>query len=491
MSITFLAFDLGASSGRAILGTFDGPNLVLREVHRFSNGPAEINGSLYWKFEELCAEIRKGISLAASECNGKISGISVDTWGVDYVFLGDDGEFMRTPYCYRDSRIKGADRRVFEKVSPVELYSRTGLQFLPFNTIFQLEAHRDTHPEDFENGKILMIPDAIIYMLCGTIGCEYTDASTSGLLNANARDWDRELISRLDLPERIFPAIDRSCSFAGPMRPEIQKECGVGPIPVYRVGGHDTASAIASVPADMSKKWAYISCGTWSIIGAELDKPILSENARKANYTNEGGLENTIRFLTNISGLWLLQECKRIWAENGEDLSYPEMVEMAKSAEPLRNIVNPNNEIFISPGNMPETIREYCRAHTDSVPEDKPSLIRCIFDSLAMAYGAKFAELKNILDTDFERIHILGGGCHNELLMQLAADALRVPVFAGPAEATAIGNMLGQAMAAGYFKSLSEGRKAVRKSFPLKEYSANSENSANMQAASAKFAELP
>jgi rhamnulokinase len=483
----YLAFDLGASSGRAMLGTLRDGRLELAEIHRFPNGAKEIDGALFWDFEALWGEIKVGLRKAAEQVPD-LAGIGVDTWGVDYALLRADGSFARLPYMYRDQRNIGVDQKVHRHVSPEELYRRTGLQFMPFNTIFQLFAHREQHPEDLVGTTLLMMPDAIIHRLSGAAACEYTDASTTGLLDARARSWDVELIDRVGLPRGIFPPLARPCARAGTLRPEVQQEVGCGPVPVWHVGGHDTASAVASVPADMSRPWAYISCGTWALLGTELAEPTLTEAARQASYTNEGGLDRTIRFLTNITGLWLLQECRRVWQEGGLDWSYAEMADMACRAPAFCYLINPNDPVFSTPGDMPARIEQACREAGTGQPPDAAALIRCVLDSLALSFKVKLEELAGLTGARYDFLHIVGGGCQNRLLMQLTADVIGLPVVAGPAEATAIGNILAQAIGAGQVGSLPDARELVRRSFDVETYRSSPDRDlAAIAAAIARF----
>ena len=466
MKKTYLAFDLGASSGRGILGTIEDGKISLNEIHRFPNGPKEINGELYWDFDSLISEIKTGLKKAVAACD-EIAGIAVDTWGVDYVLLKENGEFARLPYQYRDSRTDGVPEELFENIiSQEDLYSKVGIQSMFFNTIYQLMAHSRQHPEDFENAKLLFMPDAISYMLSGNPTCEYTIASTSGLLNARTRTWDYEVIEKIGLPKDIFPEIVPPCTPAGTLKDELKKEFGCGDIPIYRTGSHDTASAVASVPANPAKKWAYISCGTWALFGIENDAPILTPEAMKAGCTNEGGLNGKIRFLTNINGTWLIQETRRVWKEAGKDLTFRDIEEMAAGAPASEHRIDPNDQLFVPPGDMPARVREYCEKHGESVPESDRDVLRCIYDSLAMCFSDKLKEFEKLGNMKFDVLHIVGGGTNDKLLMQLSANFAKIPVVTGPVEATAIGNVIGQAIAAGDIGSLDEGREIVKKSFP-------------------------
>ncbi len=465
MQKTFLAFDLGASSGRGITGRINDGRMEISEVHRFTNGPVEKEGSLFWDIDAIFAELKSGLRKAIRS-SSPISGIGIDTWGVDYAIVKPNGKFARNPYHYRDKRTDGMDRKVYGMIPSDEIYRRTGVQFMILNTIFQLVAHKERHPEDLD-GTMMMMPDALSYLFTGKVSCEYTDASTTELLNALKKNWDWDLISRLGLPKTLFPNISPPCTMAGSISCELRKEFDCESIPFYHVGSHDTASAVASVPAHGGEQFAYISCGTWALLGTELDRPLLSDEARKANYTNEGGLDGKIRFLTNITGLWLLQECKRNWDAQGRKYSYAEMAEMAEKAEPLKFLVNPGNSAFLSPCDMPQVIRKYCAETGQGEIPDDASLVRCVLDSLAICFRVKIEELEDLCTTKFPKVHIIGGGCQNKSLMQCSADFMERDVVAGPVEATAIGNIIAQAVASGNVRSLPQGRKIVADSFPV------------------------
>lgn len=468
MEKSYLAFDLGASSGRGIIGKIKDGKLHLTEIHRFGNGPVEKDGALYWEFDKLCKEIKTGIKKAVAG-GEKISSIAIDTWGVDYV-LFKNGVPVRMPYHYRDSRTDAVPEKIYKIVPQKEIYARTGIQFMQLNTIYQLYAHKEAHPEDFNGSVMLLMPDALTYMLNGDISCEYSDASTSNLLNPSSRDWDFELIKRLGIPCSIFPKIVQPCSKSLPLKKSVEDEIGCGPIPVVKVGSHDTASAVAAVPAPLNKKWAYISVGTWALLGAELDAPILTEEAGEAPFTNEGGLNKKIRFLTNIMGTWLFQETRRVWNEQGRNLGFADMNKMAKAAKGLQFFVNPNDNTFLSPGDMPARVAAFCKAHGQGELPDDGAVLRCIYDSLALYFRVKLEILQDMLGVKYECLNIVGGGTQDTLLMQLTADCLGIPVVAGPVEATAIGNIMAQAIAGGDIYSLAEGREIVRKSFEVQEY---------------------
>lgn len=486
MSSRYLAFDLGASSGRAIVGELADGKLKLSEAHRFENGAMEKDGSLFWDFAALTNEIKTGLKKVLDE-SSDLDGIGVDTWGVDYLLLKKDGSYARAPYNYRDARTDDVPDRL-HGIAPFEqLYERTGIQFMQLNTIYQLFAHKEDHPEDFDDAVLLFMPDALTHELSGVVESEYCIASTSGMLDATARQWDRELIEKIGLPASILPSIVPPSSRAGVLTDAIQKELGCGPIPVYHAGSHDTASAVASVPAPEGKNWAYISCGTWALLGAELDKPLLTPEAREASFTNEGGLDGKIRFLTNIMGMWLIQECRRVWKEAGKKLSFDEMDAAAEAAEPVKYIVDPNHSSFFAPGNMPKFISDFCENTGQGSIEDDGAIIRCALDSLAIFFRKKVRALEELLDVKLDGLNIVGGGVQNKLLMRLTADCLGIPVTTGPVEATAIGNVLSQAMGAGEIASLAEARNVVKSSFEVEEFRPNPDKKAMWDQATEKF----
>lgn len=490
MKRNYLAFDLGASSGRAIVCRLEDGVLSLTEVHRFINGPVERDGSLFWDFPALCAEIREGLKKALALEPG-ISGIAVDTWGVDYVLYNRaTGRPVRLPYNYRDSRTAEIPEKVFKTIPRADIYARTGIQFMNLNTLYQLVAHKEQHPEDFENSILLFMPDALTNYLNGEFTCEYTIASTSNLLDPNARAWDFELMEKLGLPRSIFPEIVMPSTVSAPLRPELRKELGCGSIPLIRAGAHDTASAVGAVPAAPGGNWAYISCGTWALLGAEIDRPLMTPEAEAAPYTNEGGLGGKIRFLTNIMGTWLFQEARRNWREEGKEMSFARIEELAAAAPPFRFLINPNDGLFLGPNDMPGRIRRYCAEHGQGEPAADGEIIRCIYDSLALCFREKLEKLEDILGVKYQSLNIVGGGTRDRRLMQCTADALGIPVTAGPVEATAIGNALSQAVALGDIAGLDEGRRIVRNSFDVIEFKPDANARADWDGAMARFNKL-
>ena len=458
----YLAVDLGASSGRVLAGLFESGKLELVEMHRFWNGAVKKEDGLHWDIDQLFIEIKTGLKKGFETYGENVTAIGVDTWGVDYGLLDAEGQLINAPFHYRDSRIDNTMEQVFQTVPKKEIYARTGLQFLPFNTIYQLTAEK-TRPELNHAEQLLFIPDLLNYWLTGEAVTEYSIASTSQLLNAKTRIWDFELIRKLGFPEKIFGKIVQPGTVVGSLTAELQAELG-GQADVIAVGGHDTASAIASAPL-ASKECAYLSSGTWSLMGLEEPEPIITAESAEADITNEGGVCNTIRFLKNICGMWLLQECKRNWEETGPELSWKTIDQAVEEAEPMIAFINPDAPEFAQPCDMPKQIQDFCRRTGQRVPEGIGEISRVIFESLAMRYRDIFQTLEKLHGKRLDQLHIVGGGCKNRLLNTLTTDALNRPVVAGPIEATGIGNILVQLIAKGDLKGLPEGRKMVLKSF--------------------------
>lgn len=460
----YLAFDLGASSGRAILGTIDNGTVTLKELHRFENGPISINGGLFWNLIGLFSELKTGLKAALQE-GVELSAIAIDTWGVDYAFIDENGFFAGLPRNYRDPRTDDVMPWMFERISKEKIYELTGIQFLTLNTIFQLAASvRDNDKCLDIADKLLFVPNALTYLFCGNKTAEYSIATTSQLYNPATKDWAWEIIDALGLKRDIFPEITPACTLAGTLLPELQEELKCGPIPVILVGTHDTASAVAAVPASKDKSWAYLSSGTWSLIGVELPEPLLTKEAMAANYTNEGGVGGTIRFLKNIMGLWLIQECRTEWKRRGQKFTFDEMDDMASKAEPFRSLIDPNDPSFSAPGDMPARIADFCRKTGQPVPETPGQILRTALESLALKYRQCLDDIEEITKSKIDILHLVGGGCKNIILNQFTANAVARPVQTGPVEATALGNIVGQAMAVGDIKSLQEARDIIRNS---------------------------
>ena len=469
--MNYLAIDLGASSGRGIIGRFDGEKLTLEEIHRFSNDPVSVCGTLYWDILRIFHEIKAAIG-KCSVAGERLESLAIDTWGVDYGLLDKKGRLLGQPIHYRDSRTDGILERAYKVVPKAELYKETGLQFLQFNTLLQLWAEKNDDPEKLERAdSMLFIPDLLNYFLTGERRTEYTIASTSMMLGPGAHDWNRDLIAKFGLPQHIFGEIEEPGTPVGPILREVVDETGgtYEGLKVVHTAAHDTASAVVAVPAK-ERDFIYISSGTWSLMGTELASAETGSEAYIHEFTNEGGAEGKIRFLKNIMGLWLEQESRRQWAREGKSYTYDELSDMAVASEPLRSLIDPSDPVFIAPGDMPRRIAEYCKSTGQPVPETPGQIVRCIFDSLALCYRYTADLIDSILGRRTPYIHIVGGGVKEAPLCGFAASACGRPVYAGPVEATAIGNIALQAIASGELKNVAEARECVRRSFEVKEY---------------------
>ncbi len=466
----FLALDLGAESGRAILGQFDGRQLRLRELHRFSNGPVRLPDGLHWDVLRLWSEIKTGLGLAVQEQGDGLAGVGLDTWGVDFALLDRDGVLIGNPYHYRDSRTDGMLEEAFRRVPREEIFAQTGIQFMQLNSLYQLLSMVVRRSPALEiAATFLTMPDLFNYWLSGRRVCEFSIATTTQCYNPRTGDWARPLLERLGIPSHIFPQIIPPATVLGELLPEVAEEVGCGGLPVIAPACHDTGSAVAAVPA-ANEDFVYISSGTWSLMGAEVKEPIINEQSLAFDLTNEGGVGGTFRFLKNIMGLWLVQECRRTWAREGEELSYDELTALAAGAPPLRSFVDPDAPVFLKPGDMPARIRAFCAQTGQPVPQSKGELIRCALESLALKYRWVLERLEEIMGRRLEPIHIVGGGTRNRLLNQFAADATGRQVITGPVEATAAGNIITQMMALGHIASLREGRQIIRDSFEVTTY---------------------
>ncbi|GAA2359876.1 rhamnulokinase family protein [Saccharopolyspora halophila] len=461
--MSFAAVDLGASSGRVVLGHIADGRLRTREVHRFGNGAVRLTDGLHWDAVGLFREILTGLRLAAPDAPVSVG---VDSWAVDYGLLDESGGLLGEPFCYRDSRTDSAARQVVESIGSAELFARNGLQFLQFNTIFQLAAAAGGARLAAARSLLLM-PDLMGYWLTGRQGAELTNASTTGLLDARTHEWCPELARAVGFDPSLLPPLHRPGAVLGKLLPHVTEETGLAETSVVAVGSHDTASAVVGVPA-RSPNFAYVCTGTWSLTGVELPGPVLTEEARAANFTNEVGVDGTVRFLRNIMGLWLLQESLRTWGLGPQDL--PALLAEAARAEPLAAVVDAEDTRFFAPGDMPTRIAESCRETAQPVPENRGAVVRCVLESLALAHRRAIRAAAELSGRDVEVVHLVGGGAHNELLCQLTADALGAPVVAGPTEATAIGNLLVQARAAGQLGDLEQLREVVAASHDLAHY---------------------
>jgi rhamnulokinase len=470
-AIQLVTFDLGAESGRAILGSFDGDRLTLEEVYRFPNGPVNILGNLHWDVLRLFSEIKQGLALCAQRSGGRLAAIGLDTWGVDFALLDRNDSLLGNPYHYRDRRTDGMMEEAFRLIPRQEIFAETGIQFMQINSLFQLFSmvvHRSPLLEVAET--FLMMPDLFNFWLTGRKVCEFTDATTTQFYNPRSGGWSRPIFEKLGLPSHIMPEVVPPGTVLGPLMPVVAEEAGMKKqVEVIAPACHDTGAAVAAVPAE-GGNFAYISSGTWCIPGVELTEPLITEQSLEYNFTNEGGVNGTFRFLKNVMGLWLVQECKRVWERGGEELSYDQLIEMAAAAKPLVSLLDPDYSGFLSPGDMPGRIQDYCRQTGQVVPEEKGAIVRCALESLALKYRLTIEKMEEILGYRLETIHIVGGGTRNKLLCQFTADATGRPVTGGPVEATAAGNLIMQALALGHVSSLAEGRALIRRSFPLDSY---------------------
>ena len=483
----FLAFDLGAESGRGIVGILSGGNLALREVHRFANIPVRLPQGLFWDSFRLFHEIEQGIRLVGKE-DARLDGIGVDTWGVDFGLLGRDGTLVENPRCYRDARTDGILEAAFARMPKEEIYARTGIQFLQFNTLFQLFAmQRNGASSLVAAHSLLMMPDLLNYWLSGRAAAEITIASTSQVYNPASAAWDHGLLESFGLQSSILLDLVTPGTKLGTLLPHLADASRMSEeTPVYATAGHDTACAVVAVPAAANGNWCYISSGTWSLLGAELEAPVMNANALAHGFTNEVGVGGRIRFLKNIMGLWLLQECRRAWAQDGAEYTYEELVSAATDAEPFLAVVDP--DAFLAPGNMPEKIRRYCSRTGQCVPQGPAQITRIILESLAVCYQKVLEDLEVILERKMDVVHIVGGGSRNWLLNQFVADATGRLVVAGPGEATAIGNVLVQAMGGGDVANLDSAREVVRNSFEVRRF--EPQGSKGWDAAYSRFREL-
>jgi rhamnulokinase len=463
----FLAFDLGAESGRGVLGQFDGSRLSLEVIHRFANGGVRTLDTLHWDVLRLYTEMVHTLRLCAAK-HGFLDGVGVDTWGVDFALLGRDGALLGNPRHYRDPYTEGIMDQAFARLPRAEIFQRTGIQFLRFNTLFQLLAlQRERSPLLDAAETLLFMPDLFHYWFTGLKVNEYTDASTSQMLDPNSRQWAYSLIAAFGLPTKMLGTLVQPGAVLGPLRPALVQETGINAALVIVPASHDTASAVVAVPVS-APSWAYISSGTWSLLGVELRQPLISEAAREANFTNEGGAGGTIRFLKNIMGLWLVQECRRAWERAGTTYSYEELMRQAETAAPFVSLVNPDDPSFLLPANMPAALADFCRKTGQPAPESVGATVRCALESLALCYRWVLERLETLTGQRVEVLHIVGGGSQNALLNQFTAEACNRPVLAGPVEATAIGNVLVQALGAGVLGSLADAREVVRRSFEVR-----------------------
>ena len=465
----FFAVDLGATSGRTIIGTIENGKMSLEELTRFDNNLIETGGHFYWDIFALYNEVINGLRLVAKR-QIEIQSIGIDTWGVDFVCVGSDGAILRNPLAYRDPHTVGKMEEYFEKIiSRDEVYNITGIQFMNFNSLFQLYAMDEAGNTALRNAdKVLFVPDALSYMLTGNAVCEYTIASTSQMLDPRTKDLDSRLVESVGLKRGQFGEMVNPATVIGTITEEVQKMTGLGAVPVIAVAGHDTGSAVAAVPA-ANEKFAYLSSGTWSLMGIETQDAIINARSFDLNFTNEGGIEGTTRFLKNICGMWIYERCRKEW-KDAEGLGHAELQSAAMECEPFRSLINPDDPIFANPASMVDAITTYCEKTNQPIPQGYAQACRCIFDSLALRYRQVFAWLKEFADFDINVLHIIGGGSKNEYLDQFTANSCGVTVLAGPQEGTAIGNIMLQAKAAGMVGDIWEMRRIIADSLELKRF---------------------
>ncbi|MBZ4665860.1 MAG: Carbohydrate kinase [Mahella sp.] len=468
--LKLLAFDFGASNGRGILGKFNGRELQMEEVHRFSNDPVQIPDGLHWDILRLFHEIKQGLLKCATRGNSDLAGVGIDTWGVDFGLLDKSDELLSNPYHYRDKRTYGMIEEACKRIDKISLFSKTGSQFQPFNTIYQLFSMVLNDSPVLEIAQtMLLLPDLFDFLLCGEKGAEFTIASTTQLYNPLQNDWAWDVIDTMDIPRHIFMPITPAASIRGKIMPAIAEELFITQVPVIAIASHDTASAVAAVPYK-NQNAAFLSSGTWSLIGIETERPIMNPKALEYNLTNEGCIGGTFRFLKNIAGLWIIQECKRFWDKEGAVESYDQLTQRAQRAQAFLSFIDPDDEIFYSPGNMPEKVQLFCSRTGQRIPQDKGEIIRCVLESLALKYCSAIEEIEETSERNIDIINIVGGGTRDKMLCQFTADATHLPVIAGPAEATAIGNLMAQAIALGEIHDIDEAREVIKRSFPTDEY---------------------
>ncbi len=467
--MSILAFDVGASSGRVLLGQLTDRKIEVEEIHRFSNDPVQVGDHLHWDILRLFHEIKQGL-LKAKQQGISPQSLAIDSWAVDFGLIGKNGELLGNPYHYRDRHTDGVMERLFALIPKSEIFKRTGIQFLPFNTIYQLYALRQADsPLLREADHFLMIPDLLRYFLTGEKLSEFSNATTTQLYNPSLGQWDTELLQNVGLPEAWFGTVVQPGERVGKLRSSISAELGVGGITLFAAAEHDTGSAVAAVPA-LEHTFAYVSCGTWSLLGTEVDQPVISDLALELNFTNEGGVGGRYRLLKNIMGLWLLQESKHEWDRTGICYAFPELTMMAEKTQPLTSFIDPDDPLFLHPGDMPARIRQYCRQTAQQIPAEPGEIVRCILESLALKYRYVLELTERLCGHGFCGLHMVGGGIHNTLLCQWAANASGRPVWAGPAEASAIGNLVVQWLARGEFADIWQARQVIWESFPVATY---------------------
>lgn len=464
-----LALDFGASSGRAILGGFDGNKITLTEVHRFDNNPVKLRDTLYWDVLHLFFELKQGLHRAAA-C-APYDSVGIDTWGVDFGLLDPNGHLLQNPVHYLDARTAGLPEEVAALLAPDTVYRRTGIQVMELNTLFQLYSLVKNNPKLLQTAQtLLLMPDLFGYLLTGNRAAEYSIASTTGMLDPATRQWNIKMLEKLQIPARLLPEIVKSGTPLGMVSPAICEELGLAGAQVISVTGHDTASAVAAVPAG-EDDFIYISCGTWSLFGTELQSPMINEKSQRYNITNEGGFNHSVRFHKNIIGLWLIQETRRQYRREGKEYSYGDLETQALQAEPFRYLIDPDDPSFAAPGNVPRRIADACAKTGQGTPQSVGEIVRCIYESIALKYRHSLAQIQDCTGKTYRTINIVGGGTKDRLLCQMTADATALPVLAGPIEATALGNIAVQLISQGVIPDLKAARQVIRNSFTPGSYS--------------------
>ncbi|MCS7252692.1 MAG: rhamnulokinase family protein [Armatimonadota bacterium] len=468
--VSFIAFDLGAESGRCVVGMLKDGALELEEVHRFPNGPVRIIDSLHWDVLRIWQEMKDAMRICASKYGSEIQGIGVDTWGVDFALLGRGDVLLCNPYHYRDVRTDGMLEEAFRRVPKEEIFEQTGIQFMQINTLFQLLSMVVSNSPLLDVSEtLLMMPDLFNFWLTGVKVSEFSIATTTQFYNPREKGWAKSLLERMGIPTHFLPPIVPSGTILGNMLLSVAEDVGMPQVKVIAPACHDTGSAVAAVPAE-GDNWCYISCGTWALMGVEVDEPIINEHSLRLNFTNEGGYGDKIRFLKNIMGLWLVQECRRTWARLGEEYSYSELTEMASEAQPFKAFVDPDHSAFLHPGDMPYRMSKFCLLTSQQPPQTKGEFVRCALESLALKCRWVLDRLEELLGEKIEVVHVVGGGSRNSLLCQFVANATHRLVIAGPAEATAAGSVMIQALTLGYVSSHDEARRVIKRSFEMGHY---------------------
>lgn len=467
----FLAIDIGASSGRGVTATFENNQLYTQEIHRFENQPINLHGHLHWNIYSLFEQIKIAMAKSARDFSPELLGVGIDTWGVDFGLVASDNSIVGLPYAYRDSRTNGIMKDAFSRMPREHIYQHTGIQFMQFNSIFQLLAYvLEKSPLLKAAETLLFVPDLLNFLFCGEKVSEYSITSTSQLYDPLKKEWATAIFNHLQLPYEIMPQIIATGTELGPILPAICRETNLTKASIIATASHDTAAAVAAVPATDDVNWAYLSSGTWSLMGIENKQPIINEKSLAYNFTNEGGVEGSIRFLKNIAGLWLVQECRRIWQREGKNYDFTELTRMATQARPFSGIIDPDDLMFLLPENMPEAIIQFLKQSNQTTPQTEGEMIRLVLESLALKYRYTLDQINELQGEKIQQLHIVGGGTKNELLNQLTANACAIPVIAGPTEATAIGNIVVQAVTKGVLTSIKEARAVIKNSFVLKTY---------------------